>query len=135
MANDFNKWIGEGRLCKDPELTTTTTGKNVCKFSIANNRSYGSGDGKKEEVSFFNCVAWEKTGEIIAKHATKGTKILIEARLSARSYEKDGARKYVTVLIVENFKFIGSKQSSEKAEAEDTQLQTAFGDIPADIPF
>lgn len=133
MANDFNKWIGEGRLTKEPELTTTTTGTSVCKFSIANNRSYGSGDSKKEEVCFFNCVAWGKTGEIISSHANKGTKMLIEARLSSRSYEKDGERKYVTELIVENFKILGSKQSSENTTAKDPELDKMFDD--ADVPF
>ena len=37
----MNKALLIGRLTKDPELRATSTGRNVCQFSIAVNRKIG----------------------------------------------------------------------------------------------
>ena len=126
----MNKVIILGRLTADPEIRYTQAGKAVASLTLAVSKPFGA-DG----ADFINCVAWEKTGEIIAKHATKGTKILIEARLSARSYEKDGARKTITELVIENFKFFGNKPA-EKSESTDPELSKSFNDFSdSDVPF
>mgnify|MGYP003293723066 FL=1 len=44
----MNKAILIGRLTRDPELRTTPTGRNVCQFSIAVNRTYTSASGERE---------------------------------------------------------------------------------------
>ena len=57
----------QGNLTKDPELTTTPSGVEVAKFSIAWNEKYKD----KEKVEFYNCVAWRQTGVFISKHFKK----------------------------------------------------------------
>ena len=82
--NDTNKVILIGRSVRDPELRYTPNGTAVTSFTLANNSSYGSGDNKKESVSYFDCVAWSKAAEIITEYLKKGKQILITGRLNQR---------------------------------------------------
>ena len=65
---NLNKCFIGGNLTRDPELKHLQSGQSVCKFSIASNRTWLDKDkNKQEEATFFDCVAWGKTGENIAK--------------------------------------------------------------------
>ena len=137
----FSKAIITGNLTRDPELRTTTGGTNVCSFSVAVNRTYKSADGEnKEDVSYIDCVAWGKLGEVISNYAKKGSSVLVSGRLSQRSFEgKDGVKRSRTEVVAEDFNFIGSNPatrdggsyspSSSSAAEADTSV-----DIPTDIP-
>ncbi len=110
MASDINKVILIGRFVKDPELKYTQGGSSVTNFSIANNRSYSQGGEKKEIVSYFNCVAWGKPGELIAQYCKKGQRIAVEGRLQQRSWDdKEGNKRSTVEVVVENFQFLTSK--------------------------
>lgn len=113
MASDLNKVILIGRLTKDPELRYTQSGTSVCSFTIANNRTYVTGGEKKEQVSFFTCVAWAKTGEVIAEFAKKGQRIGIEGRLQQRSWDdQDGNKRSTVEIIVDNFQLLSSPKET-----------------------
>ena len=61
----FNKVTLMGNLTRDPETRTTPSGQTVTNFSLAVNRTWKGSDGQQQEaVSFINCVAWGKAGEI-----------------------------------------------------------------------
>ena len=73
----LNKVILMGRFTRDPELRTTPNGANVCSFSVAVNRTYRDSNGEqKEDVSFIDCSAWGKLGEMINQYAKKGSGVL-----------------------------------------------------------
>ncbi len=143
MASDLNKAILIGRLTRDPELRYTQSGTSVCSFSIANNRSYVTGGEKKEQVSYFNCVAWAKTGEVIAEYCKKGKRIGIEGRLQQRSYDdKDGNKRQIVEIVVDNFQFLDAPGGGGKEAPMDipssSQEPASGGDNPfsdEDIPF
>jgi len=118
MANDINRVFMIGRLTKDPDLRYTQGGTSVASFSIANNRSYTAQNERKEAVSYFNCIAWGKSGEVIAQHCKKGQRIGIEGRLQQRSWQDQGGQKRNTVeVVVENFQFLDAKgQGGERVE-------------------
>lgn len=119
MAKGFNKVILMGNLTRDPENRTTSGGQNVTNFSLAVNRSWKSADGtQQEQVSFINCVAWGKTGEIISQYVSKGNPLLVSGRLDQRSWDdKDSGQKRSTVeVVVEDFNFIGSGRNSDGAD-------------------
>ena len=105
-----SKAIITGNLTRDPELRTTPNGASVCSFSVAVNRIYRGTDGQnKEEVSYIDCVAWGKLGEVIAQYAKRGTGVLVSGRLSQRSFEgKDGVKRSRTEIVAEDFNFISS---------------------------
>ena len=109
MASDLNRVILIGRLTRDPELKQTQGGTALCRFSIANNRNYTTGGERREEVSFINCVAWARQGEIINQYCRKGKQIAVEGRLRQQSWEgQDGKKMSSVEVVVENFQLLGS---------------------------
>src|SRR6266567_589771 len=108
MAKGFNKVILMGNLTRDPEMRTTPSGQSVTNFSLAVNRTWRSADGTNQEsVSYIDCVAWGKTGEIIAQYMQKGRSLLVSGRLDQRSWEQDGQKRSKVEVIVEDFNFVG----------------------------
>ena len=103
----FSKAIITGNLTRDPELRTTPNGASVCSFSVAVNRVYRDSNGtQKEDVSFIDCSAWGKLGEMIGQYAKKGSGVLVSGRLSQRSWEdKDGKKRSRVEIVVEDFNF------------------------------
>jgi single-strand DNA-binding protein len=137
MASDINQVFLIGRLTKDVELRTTQSGTQVASFSLAVNYTYGSGDQKKETVSFFNCTAWGKLGELINQYCSKGHRIAVTGRLQQQTWEKDGAKHSDVKVIVESCQFLqpreaGSIPSDQPPPAD---YNTPFLPVDDDIPF
>lgn len=87
-----------GNLTAKPELRSTQSGKQVASFTVAINEG-------KDKTEFVNCVAWEKTGELIAQYCEKGDRMACSGKLQTRKWEKDGATRYSTEVIVNSFDF------------------------------
>ncbi|MEX6626936.1 single-stranded DNA-binding protein [Tenacibaculum salmonis] len=100
-----------GNLGNDPEIITLESGKKLAKFSIATNESYKNSAGEKiTDTQWHNLIAWNRTAEIIEKYVTKGREVMIEGRLTSRSYENSkGEKRYVTEVVVNEFLMLGSK--------------------------
>ena len=108
----MNKAILIGRLTKDPELRSTSTGRNVCQFSIAVNRTYTNASGERE-ADFINCVVWDKQAENLAKYQKKGNQIAVEGRIQTRNYDgQDGKKVYVTEILASNISFLDAKNAT-----------------------
>lgn len=152
MAKGFNKVILMGNLTRDPETRTTGGGQSVTSFSLAVNRSWKGSDGQQQEsVSYIDCVAWGKTGEIIAQYMQKGRALLVNGRLDQSSWDdkETGKKRSKIEVVVEDFNFVGgndggsdggSRQSSSPASnsrGKDTVIDDV-DDKPidlSDIPF
>ena len=99
-----------GRLTKDSDLRYTSDGTATASFSLAVNRPFKSANGERE-ADFINCVIWRKSAENFANFTRKGSLIGITGRIQTRNYEnKEGARVYVTEIVVENFTLLESKK-------------------------
>ncbi len=132
-----NKAILLGFLGKDPELKYTTSGTAVCNFSVATSESWKDADGAKQEsTTWHNIVAWGKQGEVIKEYFTKGQQIYLEGGIVNRSYEdKDGNKKYISEIKLQNFSFVGSKSDNEGGqESTPDKKPVTTGDDPA-LPF
>ena len=106
----FSKAIITGNLTRDPELRTTPNGASVCSFSVAVNRVYKDSNGEqREDVSFIDCSAWGKLGEMIGQYAKKGSGVLVSGRLDQRSWEdkNSGQKRSRVEIVVEDFNFTG----------------------------
>lgn len=101
----MNIFVFAGNVTKDVELKTTPAGKSVCSFSVAINEG-------KDKTTFVNCVAWEKTAELLSQYVQKGDRLSGSGRLDVRSYEKDGEKKYVTEIVVNQFDFPPKRNDS-----------------------
>ena len=135
MARGFSKVIIVGNITRDPELRSTPSGTQVCGFSVAVNRNYRDGSGEqKENVSFFDCSAWGKSGEIIAQYAKKGSGILVSGRLEQRSWEdKEGQKRSRVEIVVEDFNFIGGNTDGGASSSKGASSAAASDVAPDDI--
>jgi single-strand DNA-binding protein len=118
MSNlNLNKVILGGRLTADPELKTTPSGVSVCQFGLAVNRKY-SKEGE-QNTDFINCVAWRATAEFISRYFHKGSSLCIVGNIQTRSYtDKDGIKRNVTEVIVDEAMFVDSKQEGQNSASE-----------------
>lgn len=124
----MNKVILIGNLTKDSELTTTSNGISVARFTIAVSRRFTNADGARE-TDFINCVAWRTTAENLHKYCHKGDKIAIVGALQIRTYEaQDGSKRYVTEVIADDVEFISIKKDTE--QSEDWTGVDDNGDLP-----
>lgn len=119
----LNKVQVIGRLGKDPEIRHTQAGKAIASFSIASSETWRDKQGEKQErTEWFNVVVFNEglTG-VIEKYVHKGDLLYVEGSLRTRSYEKDGATKYITEVVLDTFngsiKMLGGgKKDGEKTE-------------------
>lgn len=136
----FSKAIVAGNVTRDPELRTTTSGTQVCSFSIAVNRSYRGSDGnQQDQVSFIECIAWGKSGETIAQYVKKGSGLLVSGRLEQRSWDdkNSGQRRSRTEVVVDDFTFIGSGNGGNGGGSARSGASSAPANdeiVPDDVP-
>ena len=124
----MNKALLIGRLTKDPELRATSTGRNVCQFSVAVSRNFTNANGERE-ADFINCVAWNKTADLMTQYLHKGSLIGLEWRIQTRSYDnQQGQRVYVTEVVAESVQFLEPKnaQSNYSAGSQDYGMNQGF---------
>ena len=96
MAKSINQVIIMGRLTRDPEMRTTTTGKTITSFSLAVDRG-----GQDDQADFFDITAWEKLGELVNQYLSKGRRCLVQGRLRQDSWDdKDTGKKRSKVEVV-----------------------------------
>lgn len=101
----MNKWIGTGRLTKDPELRQGKNDTMICNFTVAVDRR-----GKEAGADFIPCVAFNKAAAWIEKYFSKGKMVAIDGRIQTRNWtDDDGEKHYVTEIIVDNAEFCGDK--------------------------
>ncbi len=121
----MNKIVLIGRLTKDPEIKTTKSESKVTSFTLAVDNPVKK-DAEKT-TSFIPCLAWNTTGEVIAKYMKKGSLLAIEGRLNQRTYtNKDKINVNVFEVICDSVQFC-EKKSDAPAKAD-----TGTAD---DLPF
>ena len=132
-----------GRLTADPELRTTTSGKEVATFCIAVDRSFVK-PGEQRQADFINIVAWEKTAKFIRDYFSKGSMIAIQGAIQTRNYEdKNGNKRTAFEVIAREVSFCGDKkENSSTAQNSSTapNLDVAADDFEEidtdeDLPF
>lgn len=104
-----------GRLVADPELRTTTTGKSVCTFRIAVDRSYAK-QGEQRQADFITIVAWESTANFVSRYFSKGSMIALQGSIQTRSYEdNNGNKRTAFEVLAREVSFCGGKNESGSA--------------------
>ena len=98
----INRVVLVGRLTRDPEMRTTSTGKSVASFSIAVDKRFKGADGE-DTADFFRVSCWEKTAEFVANYLTKGRLVAVDGRLQHRKYvASDGTNREVVEVVAES---------------------------------
>ena len=100
-----------GYLGSKLDLKNLESGKSVGNVSLATSEVYKNQKGERvEETIWRNLVVWDKTAENLAKFTDKGSEIVVEGKLTNRSYtDKNGDKKLVTEIVVNEFLLLDKK--------------------------
>lgn len=94
-----------GNLTGDPELRFTASGAAVANFTVASTpRTFDrqANEWKDGETLFMRCSVWREAAENVAESLTKGTRVIVQGRLTQRSYEtREGEKRTVVELAVD----------------------------------
>jgi single-strand DNA-binding protein len=118
----LNKIMLIGNLGREPEMTYTSSGKAVTKFSLAVSRRMKdpeSGDNR-EETTWFNVIAWERLAETCSAYLHKGSKAFIEGRMTSRKYtNKDGIEVTAWEVVATNMELLDPKGATSGGTSDD----------------
>ena len=111
----MNKLTIIGNLTRDPELRTTTTGLNVCTFTVAVNRRRSAQNANQPEADFFRVTVWRQLGENCRKYLAKGHKVAVVGSVSVSTYEaKDGGgTRFALEVNAEDVEFLSAKEEAQ----------------------
>lgn len=127
----LNKAILVGRLTRDPEIKSTTSGTSVLNFTVAITRRFKDANGERQS-DFINCVAFRQTAEFISNYFKKGNMISVDGTIQTRTWDdNEGKHHYVTEVMVENAGFIESKREMDAGGAP---MREAASDTLPDMP-
>jgi single-strand DNA-binding protein len=115
MAN-LNKVMLIGRLTKDPEMVSFSSGGRVAKIRFAvNNRVKNQQSGQWEDkpvwldVKAFNRETGRKLADLCEQYLKKGHQVYIEGHLVLEEWEKDGEKRSRLVIVMEDMQFLEPK--------------------------
>ena len=142
----MNKLTIIGNLTRDPELRSTSTGVNVCSFTVAVNRRRTSQAPNQPEADFFRVTAWRQLGENCHKFLAKGRKVAVVGPVSVSTYEaKDGSgTRFTLELTADDVEFLSGRQdegmgySAPASDGKAPAASTAAGFSQVDdedLPF
>ena len=128
----LNIWTGLGRLCYEPELKKTQSGKSVASIRIAVER-----DIKREgepTADFFSVAAFDKTAEFICKYFHKGDSIIITGAVQNDDYtDKEGNKRYAVKIYARNASFAGGGFTDSAQDDAQKNYREATGQRTASV--
>ena len=138
-----------GNVGRDPEMRYTPSGQAVTSFSVATNRQYTNNNGETvKETIWFRVSAWGKTGEVCNQYLKKGSKVLVEGRLTAdpatggpRTWTaQDGSTRASFEVSAATVRFLSSRGEAAEPGVGGAAAATPEDGMPpagdeGDIPF
>jgi len=124
-----------GNLTRDPELTQTTSGKSVVKFTIAVNNGKDS-EGNDRPADFITCQAWNKTAELVGRYCKKGKPIAVIGAFKTDKYQDknhEDVTHYNSYILVNSIEFVGGGNNNSQ-QTQTAPAQTAAPATPVEAP-
>jgi single-strand DNA-binding protein len=140
----FHTIIVVGNVGRDPEMRYTPSGQAVTSFSVASNRRYTSSNGEQvNETIWFRISAWGKQAEICNQYLKKGSRVLVEGRLTPdktsggpRIWQKqDGTSAASYEVTAQTVRFLTTRGESEGGAAPGDAGEMTVAPAEDDIPF
>ena len=121
---DYNRVILMGHLTRDPEMRYTPNNTAVCNIGLAVNRKWKNQQTgeQQEEVTFVDCTAFGRTGEVVHEYMAKGRPLFVEGRLKLDQWQdKDGNNRSKLKVIAESIQFIDppKREGGEAPKSDD----------------
>lgn len=130
---DLNSVVLMGNLVKDNQVKEIGNAK-LSNFTLAINRSVKKGDQWETEVSYIDCVLWNK--ENILQHLNKGVKVTVEGYLKQDRWEKGGVKNSRVSVVVNNIYLNGNNKKSDNKLTNVTESNNIENEgFTEDIPF
>ncbi len=138
----INKVTLCGRITHDIDMKYTPKGTPVVRFALAVDRAYKDDTGNwQNATSFIDVVAWSKWAESVSNSAHKGSAVIVEGRIEARSYvDSNGNNRKAVEVIAEYIQFLeyrgkGDDHSSSSndvplPEEQGMDAQVTNDDVP-----
>jgi single-strand DNA-binding protein len=116
-----------GNLGFDPEVREIAKGRKVARISVATHETWTNNEGEKvTDTQWHTVVAWGRMAEQVQRLLRKGSPLALEGRLVHRSYNgKEGIKRFVTEIVLNDFKLMGPRREERPQEAEQPQLRAA----------
>lgn len=120
-----------GHLGDKVEIKNLDSGQILGRVSIATNETYKNQKGERvDNTTWHRLVLWGKQAEILQKYTDKGSEVAVEGKISNRSYtDKDGNKRYLTEIVVNDFTFLSKRNSSQSAPKPE-MTETREDDLP-----
>ncbi len=118
-----------GNLGRDPELRATSSGTQVCSFSVCVNTRQKVNGEWKDKANWVDVIFFGNRAESISKYLAKGSHVTVAGRLSQNVWEKDGQKRSKLEVIGEDIDFQDGKRTEQAAQEPSADV---YDD---DIPF
>jgi len=115
-----------GRLTADTTVKYTQSGKAVCTFDIA----VDDGFGDNKQTYFHRIVVWGKAAESCGNNLSEGSKVNVKGKLTSRSYESNGQKKYITEVVADMYNGIEFLGSKKQGGSQSNEI-----DMTEEVPF
>jgi single-strand DNA-binding protein len=121
MARGLNKVLIIGSVGREPEMRYTPSGRPVTSFSVAVSRAWTTADGeRREEIEWFNVVAWGDLAEICKSQLTKDQQVYLEGRIQTRGWEDADGKKHFRTEVVASEMIVLGDRGPAYVDDEDT---------------
>lgn len=104
-----------GNVGRDSQLSYTASGRAVCSFSLATNRTWNNRDTneKQTETTWFRVTIWGPQAEALHQYITKGTQVLVVGnRIQAKTYDSEGQQRVSLEVTADTVRLLGSRGGS-----------------------
>ena len=128
-----------GNLGADPDIKQTSKGGNYALLSIATHKKI-----KGEKLTeWHKVVVWdEKIAEVLQKYTRKGSKVLLQGRLTYKTWDKEGIQMKQAEVHLDRFEskmeMLDSKSESKSSQNEMDDFgsdKTYENETNEDVPF
>lgn len=148
----INKVILLGNIGKEPEIKSFDNGGKIASFTLATTKKgYTTKNGTTvpDKTEWHNVKCFSGLADVCEKYLHKGSKVYVEGEIIYREYEKDGVKRIITEILVDNMEMCDRPQNtasnavsqpqqtntSPQLEQAKNMLETMFNGDNYDEPF
>lgn len=108
MSRSVNRVQLLGYVGADPDISTTSSGTAMAKFSLATTERWTDDSGEvRERTDWHRCTAWGNLAGIVEGYVRRGDRLYVEGALRHSTSEgADGTRKNWTEVALREVVFL-----------------------------
>ena len=132
----MNHLIIIGNLTGDPELRTTSSGQEVCNFTVAVNRRKTQ-NNQEPGADYFRVAAWGEKGKVCKQFLAKGRKVSVVGSVSCRAYKNNNGDAAASLEVkADEVEFLSPKDDQPKQSKPKIDEQSGYEEVITDeLPF